>query len=150
MFDKLKALFQDTKAATDAPVTCDALQLATAALLIEAAQLDGQFSDAEAAKISTLLQKKFNLDTPTTAQLMAQAEVKSDHSIQIFGFTRTIAEQCSPEERTEIMELLWSVAYADGELHPYESNLMRRIAGLLHVSDSDSGAAKKRARAETL
>lgn len=150
MFDKLKALFQDTKAATDAPVTCDALQLATATLLIEAAQLDGQFSDAETAKISTLLQKKFNLDAPTTAQLMTQAEVKSDDSIQIFDFTRTIAEQCSPEERTEIMELLWSVAYADGELHPYESNLMRRIAGLLHVSDRDSGAAKKRARAEML
>ena len=43
------------------------------------------------------------------------------------------------------MEMLWEVAYADGELHDYEASLIRRVTGLLHVSDRDSGAARKRA-----
>jgi len=43
-----------------------------------------------------------------------------------------------------LVEMLWDVVYADGELHDYEANLMRRVAGLLHVSDQESGAARKR------
>ena len=52
----------------------------------------------------------------------------------------------SQEERIELMEMLWEVVYADGELHHYEANLMRRLAGLLQVSDRDAGSARKRAR----
>ena len=65
-------------------------------------------------------------------------------STQLYGFTRMINDSLEPEERATILEMLWEVAYADGEVHPYESNLVRRVAGLLHVTDRDSGAARKR------
>jgi len=52
-----------------------------------------------------------------------------------------------PEDRVRILEMVWAVAYADGSLHDFEASLARRVAGLLHVSDRDSGAARKRARA---
>ena len=52
-----------------------------------------------------------------------------------------------PEERIALIEMLWEVAYADGELHDYEASLIRRITGLLYVSDRDSGEARKRVRA---
>jgi uncharacterized tellurite resistance protein B-like protein len=58
-----------------------------------------------------------------------------------------IKAKFSLEERIDLMEMLWEVVYADGELHHYEANLMRRLAGLLHVSDRDVGAARKRAQA---
>ena len=144
MLGKLKELFQQGSN----PLTgtsSNEMQLATAALLIEAAQLDGEYSVEEQGKISSLLQKHFKLDETTAGTLIKQAEDKSDNSIQIFGFTRVISDHCTNEERIEIIELLWAVVYADGELHPYEGNLMRRIAGLLHVSDRDSGDARKRA-----
>jgi uncharacterized tellurite resistance protein B-like protein len=55
-----------------------------------------------------------------------------------------INDNLEPEERATILEMLWEVAYADGVVHPYESNLVRRVAGLLYVTDHDSGAARKR------
>ena len=58
-----------------------------------------------------------------------------------------VTDRFSFEERVELMEMLWQVAYADGELDDFEANLLRRVAGLIHVSDRDSGAARKRAMA---
>ena len=58
-----------------------------------------------------------------------------------------IKDRFPHEERLELMEMLWEVAYADGVLHDFEASLMRRISGLIYVSDRDSGAARKRALA---
>jgi uncharacterized tellurite resistance protein B-like protein len=60
------------------------------------------------------------------------------------SFTRTIKDGYSPEDRVEIIEMLWEVAYADGVLHDYEANLLRRVGGLIYVSDQDRGDARKR------
>ena len=59
-------------------------------------------------------------------------------------FTRVIKDVYPLEERTQVIEMLWEVVYADGVLHDYEANLMRRVGGLLYVSDRDQGAARKR------
>jgi uncharacterized tellurite resistance protein B-like protein len=66
---------------------------------------------------------------------------------EIFGFTRTLRQHFTHEERIEMMEMLWEVAYADGMLHDYEASLLRQITGLLYVTDQESGAARKRVRA---
>jgi uncharacterized tellurite resistance protein B-like protein len=66
---------------------------------------------------------------------------------RIFGFTRTLRQHFTHEERIEMMEMLWEVAYADGMLHDYEASLLRQITGLLYVTDQESGAARKRVRA---
>ena len=76
--------------------------------------------------------------------LIAQAEEDSASSTQLFGYTSTIVEHTEPGERVQIVELLWDVAYADGVLHDLEASLVRRIAGLLYVTDKDSGAARQR------
>ena len=60
------------------------------------------------------------------------------------GFTRVIKDRYSPEERVELVEMAWEVVYADGELHDYEANLLRRLGGLLYVSDKERGDARKR------
>ena len=65
--------------------------------------------------------------------------------VRFFPFTRQIVQKISPEDRVHILEMMWEVAYADGVLDPHEDALLRRIAGLIHVSDQDRGAARKRA-----
>lgn len=146
MLDKLKALFTQ---ADHSRLQQNAFQeeknLAIATLLVEAASLDGYFDGQERQTIEDILQARLGLDCSTTDSLIEEAARQSEKSVQLFGFTRSIAEHCDNEERIEVMEMLWSVAYADGELHPFEGNLMRRIAGLLHVNDRDSGEARKRA-----
>jgi len=76
--------------------------------------------------------------------LLAAGEKASDDSVEWQGFTRAIKDGFEPEERIALIEMLWEVAYADGELHDYEASLIRRITGLLYVSDRDSGEARKR------
>lgn len=121
-----------------------ALQQAVAAILIQAARLDGDFGAVERRRIERLLAERFTLDAAAVSALMQTAERMSDEAVDTYEFTRTISQKFDHEERIGIIEMLWDVAYADGSLHPYEGNLLRRVAGLLYVTDQESGAARKR------
>jgi uncharacterized tellurite resistance protein B-like protein len=145
VLDRLKAFLASPGGAQDSATTAhDKVQLATVALLVEAAQMDAEFGAEERAKIGELVEQRFGLDRADSKALLQAASDKVEQSVEVFGFTREIKNAFSPEERIEMMEMLWEVAYADGELHDLEANLMRRLAGLLHVSDRDSGSARKR------
>ena len=123
----------------------DELALAVAALLIEAARMDDDFNGAERTAIERLLAERFELEPAAVRALVEQAEEAVRHSTQFFPFTQQICRQMEPEERVQIIEMLWEVAYADGSLDPEEDMLLRRIAGLIYVSDGERGAARKRA-----
>jgi len=125
--------------------SADDLQLSVAALLIEAAHMDSSFDDAERATIERLLAKRFDLDHEAVQSLIAQAQKKVEHSAQYFPFTHQITKRLSAEQRAEIIEMLWKVAYSDGVLDPYEDALVRQIAGLIHVPDRERGLARRRA-----
>ena len=125
----------------------DELQVAAAALLVEAAMMDAHFDESEQATIEALLKQRFALDEGAAQTLLQTARDRVAESSQLFAFTRGVNDRFDAEERIELMEMLWQVVYADGQLTDYESNLMRRVAGLIHVSDRDSGAARKRALA---
>lgn len=120
------------------------LQLAAAALLVEAAIMDGSFGAAERAAMERALGRHFNLDAAAVAELVALAEVEHESSVQLHRFAQAINDRVPPEGRVAIVEMLWEVAYADGVLHSYEANLLRRIGGLLYVPDRDRGEARKR------
>jgi uncharacterized tellurite resistance protein B-like protein len=120
------------------------LPLAAAALMVEAAMLEGGMTPAERRRIAALLSRRFALDSMETAALIEEAEDEAERSSQLFEFTRKINESFDHAQRIELIEMLWDVAYADDALHHMEANLMRRVAGLLHVEDRDSGAARKR------
>ncbi len=133
-----------------APETCgtghshEELQIAAAALMVEAAQLDDDFDARERAKIRDLVTERFGLGREESESLIEVAEERVASASQLHGFIRVVKGAFTREERLELMEMLWEVAYADGELHHLEANLMRRLAGLLQIPDRDSGAARKR------
>lgn len=122
----------------------DALSIAVAALLIEAARSDDGFDETERAAIRDLLAKRFHLTGPETDRLVAAASQAQDQAVGLYRHIRRITDGYDAAGRIAMIEMLWEVAYADGRLDPQEDALVRRIAGLVHVSDQDRGAARKR------
>ncbi len=128
--------------------TADDLELAVAALLVEAARMDSVFDMAERATIKRLLATKFTLAPEAAERLIETAERAVQHSTQLFPFTREICKRMSPEARAHVIEMLWKVAYADGTLDPHEDMLVRRVAGLIHVPDRERAVARQHALAK--
>lgn len=122
----------------------DELQLALTALLIEAAYSDDHFDQAERAIIAHLIERRFNLSPSDAHALLAAGEAAASESAELFHFTRIINERLSPEERVELVEMLWEVAYADRVLDEYEDSLVRRVGGLIYVPDRERGMARQR------
>jgi uncharacterized tellurite resistance protein B-like protein len=124
------------------------VQLAAAALLVEVATVDRDFDAAERARILTFVQERFSLDQEIAEQLLAKAEAEVEGSVQLYAITSAIRLGLSYQDRVELMECLWHVAYADGEADPFEDQLMRRIGELIYVTDRDRGETRKKAIAE--
>ncbi len=144
MINRIKTLFRQGQDQAPRPHGADELQLAAAALLVEAAHMDAVYDDAERDAVAGALRRRFGLNEEECADLLAEAEAAQHDSTHLYHFTRTVKDRFSPEERVELIEMLWEVVYADGVLHAYEANLMRRLGGLLYVPDQERGAARKR------
>ncbi len=144
----LSILFGDSGGQTDQAPGFAPEQVAVAVLMVEAARLDGEVTAAERDRVQDLLARHFGLTPWVAADLVARAERTATESVAWQGFTHTIKEAMDEDERIGVLELLWEVAYADGALHDYEASLLRRVAGLLYVSDRANGEARLRVMAK--
>ncbi len=117
---------------------------AAAVLLVEAARLDGEYSADERARIRSLLAHRFGLAPADAETLVAAGEMAQDEAVELSRFARAVTASMSEAEREGLIEMLWEVVYADGQLHDFEANMMRRMAGLLHVSDRASALARQK------
>jgi len=118
-----------------------------ASLLVEAAMADGQLDAGERAQIARILAAQPHIDASLVDGLIDTAMAWHADRVEIHALTRSIRSETDPEDRIAIMEMVWMVVLADGEVHEYEAQLMRCLAGLLYVDDIESGRAAKRARA---
>ncbi len=114
-----------------------------AALLIHAAKIDDNYTDYEKKIISKALIDLKLTTLNESEKLIKMAEIKEQDSNQIIEFTKEIKKN-SIEFRLKIIEILWKIVYSDSVSDNYESNLIRRICGLLYVSDRDSGMIKQK------
>ncbi len=144
MWDWLKAALTEGQPDSQQSDEINELQLAAAALLVEAALMDEDYAEVERRRITQLLGRHFQLSADAASALLTAGERRLAKSVDLFGMVRVINDRYGPEERIQIIEMLWEVAYADGTLDDHESSLLRRIAGLLYVTDQQSGAARKR------
>lgn len=145
MLQRLQQLWRGEESATAMP-SVDRHRLAAAALLVTAGAMDDDFDEAERERVRALLRERFELGADDADVLLAEAETAARESVDLFGFTQAIKDGFAPEERIGIVEMVWEVVYTDGTLHDHEASLMRRLAGLLGVTDQDSGAARVRVR----
>ncbi len=124
-------------------------RLALAALLVDAARRDDTYEAAEKVVIERILATEHSLDSEGAKRLRLEAETAQDKAMGLFRFTHTLKEATPFEDRVKIIEYLWEVALADGDRDAVEDNLVRRVCGLLGVSDRDSGLARQRVEARS-
>ena len=110
-------------------------------LLIHAAKIDDNYTNAEKEIIKKALINLNSIKLNEAEELLKKAEEKEQESNQIVEFTKEIKKN-SMEFRLKIIEILWKIVYSDNSSDNYESNLIRRVCGLLYVSDRDSGEIK--------
>ena len=142
MLNKLKNLFSaetDTNSENN-----DTLEL-MCGLMIEAANSDGVIENKEIEKIKNTLVNKFNETIENVDHYLRKAIENKNNSNSLFHYTSKINKEFSEQQKLLLIETLWEIVLSDGDLHDYESSLIRRISGLLYVSDVSSGNAKKRA-----
>jgi uncharacterized tellurite resistance protein B-like protein len=142
MFARLLSLFEKTGPKEPQHTDVSALQRAAAVLLVIAARLDGHMAPDERTSVVRLLRTR--LGVGDAQALVVEADEEATASTDFYQVTRIIKDRLEPDQRAAIIEMLWEVAYADGEVHDYEANLIRRVAGLLHVEDRDAGEARRR------
>jgi len=133
MLNKLLAFFQQQEETTQSHKP----ELAAAALLVEIMNADNDLSDAESETIKSILFETLFITQEVASELLATAKQKVHEASDLFQFTAVINESYSAEEKINLIESLWKVAYSDKQLDKYEEHMIRRIADLLYVSHSD-------------
>ena len=114
-------------------------------LLVEAASIDGQIGDDEKNKISSILINQLKLDPIKAKEILDETISLSGDQIEIWSKTNDIRKELDYDERLNILGLMWEIVLVDDILDVFEAQLMRRVSGLLYISDVDSGNSKKRA-----
>lgn len=121
----------------------DELQLATAALLIRASVIDGNLDDIELDKLKRLLRDRFELSETDVGDLLARGKQTETDAIDLYSFTKVIKDQLDIDGRRRVVEMLWEVAFADGTLDDFESNLIWRVSELIGVSTRERVELRK-------
>ena len=146
MFQNLKNIFEKVKQENNSEVEIIEEEIyAVLSLLIEACKVDGIVSDDEIEKITGLLINKFHLEPSKAKNAVIFVLEKANEKVEIFSDIKVILDTMDHEERIKVVEMLWGVVLADGNIDDYESNLMRKISSLLHVSSLETAEAKNRA-----
>ena len=114
-------------------------------LMIEAAYTDGQIDTTELNKIKFSLINVFSEDPKEVNLILEQAVKNRNNSKSLHYYTSFINKNFDESKKLLLLEALWEIVLSDGEIHDFESNLIRRLAGLLYISDVKSGNARKRA-----
>ena len=145
MFEVFKKLFADD---TD-PNRYDErdYRLASAALLVHTAAIDGSISDLERARLHEVIKQRFQLDDASADELIAKAEVADENAVDLYRFTSRLNRALDEKARARMVEMMWQVVYADGAVTEFEDNLVWRAADLLSVSREERIALRNRVAA---
>jgi uncharacterized tellurite resistance protein B-like protein len=136
MIGALKALFEMPQRESEEALR-HRLNVAAAAMLIETARADFTQDADEQEAMEALLSSSLGLKVGEVHELMVAATERVDVSTSLYEFTRVINDHYSAEQKVQLIDAMWSVAYADGDLDKYEEALIRQVAELTYVPHSD-------------
>ena len=119
-------------------------RLAATALLVHVISLDGEPTKLEKRKLHTLIESSFGLDRGTADQLIASATLVEGEAVDLYHFTSVIMRSVDEAGRLRIVEMMWELVYADGQVSEFEDNVVWRAADLLGVSSRDRIDLKRR------
>ena len=110
------------------------IRIATCAILLEMAKIDGEFSESEREDIFSIIKKRFDLSDDHILELITVSEEELKGSIDLWKFTNLINQNYSIDEKLQIIEIIWQVTYSDGKLDQHEDYLIHKLANLLRLS----------------
>ena len=145
MLDIVKRFFSKTKvnnSNTEKQNTVHDLCVATCALFVEMARIDGTFTQEELETILSILKEKYGLSGEHADALLEEADKERDQSVDLWQFARLINENYSTDEKIEVVENLWQIVYVDGKMEQYEHYLMNKLKNLLRLSHNQLIDAK--------
>ena len=145
LLNSLKNLFQQTDVNINESI--DELYL-LCGIMMEAANIDGSVDKEETDKISNVLVENFNEDEVAVNRVIEKCLNELNDNKSLHFFTSRINKIFENEKKIKLIEILWEIILADGKIHNFESNLIRRLAGLLYVSDYECGKAKQKTLAK--
>lgn len=152
MLESIKAFFATKMAApaeTSAAAAADArhpeIQVAACALLLELAYADAEFTLPERRHLEAAIQRHFALPPETAKELIQLADEERQQAVDLFQFTSLIAREYSEAQKLVLLEAMWGLVFADGEVAKHETSLMRRLSKLLDVRPGFLAEARKSA-----
>lgn len=113
------------------------IELATAALMFELMRTDSRIDTREKETLTLVLSETFALEQDSLRELLSMAEAAATQATSLFEFTSLINESYSYEQRVQLVENLWRVAFADHKLDRYEEHMIRKVGDLIHIKHSD-------------
>jgi uncharacterized tellurite resistance protein B-like protein len=140
MLDGLRQFIADVVSPTgheDRTFDNTGYRLAATALLIHVVSIDGEPSETEKRKLHSLIESRFGLDPGTADRLIASATLVEGEAVDLYHFTSVIMRSVNEEGRLRIVEMMWELVYADGQVSEFEDNVVWRSADLLGVSSRD-------------
>jgi len=148
MLNKLRSFLKKTNEVEIMDSGFDASErlLAQAALMFHVIAADGIVYDEERDKLHQILEARYELSGAETDQLIEEARRADSEAIDLYAFTRILKRQLEHDERLELVENLWEMVYADGEIHELEDNVVWRIAELLAIDKRDRMEMKRKVR----
>jgi uncharacterized tellurite resistance protein B-like protein len=121
-------------------------RLAAAALLVHLAAIDGVCDAGETQLLHRLVETRFGLDPAAASALIAAAAESEREAVDLYRFTSVLKRTLDEDGRRAVIGMLWEMAYADGEVHEFEENVIWRVAELLGVSSRDRVALRQAAK----
>jgi uncharacterized tellurite resistance protein B-like protein len=139
MFESFRKFLTDVSQGGKQPAHFEAndYRLAAAALLVHAAEIDGNVSDVERKTLHDVVKRRFDLDEAETNALVAEATEAEHEAIDLYHFTRLLNRALDEDGRRRMVEMMWEIVYADGRVSEFESNLIWRAADLLGISSRE-------------
>lgn len=147
MLDAIKSFFSSSMEVPEdegAGLEAEEARLAAAALLMELAYADDDFTTQERAHLEGCVRRQFGLDEAQAAELLSLAEREREGAVDLFQFTRLIDEHFSLGQKMVLAEAMWGLVYSDGTLSSREDYLLRKISNLLHLKPGYLTEARER------
>ena len=142
MIDLIKKIIGDRGTDREKKTADGSINLATCALLLELANVDGKFSKQEKDNITDIFKTRYGLSEKEVNELLKSSEAELEKSIDLWQFTNVINQNYSLEEKLKIIETIWEVAFSDGKLEQHEDYLAHKVASLLRLSHKQLIEAK--------
>ena len=122
------------------------LRVATCAVMLEIANIDGEFSAEERKRIVSFLESHFGLSAEIAQELIEKAGEELENSIDLWSFTNRINQNYNLEDKIGIVEMIWEIVFADDRMDMHEDYLMKKLGKLLRLSHKDLMDAKMKAK----